>query len=134
MSKENVETVRRLVVAFNEGGLNSNAVLAFFDEDAIFEEPPEQPGATVARGRDAVKRLFSRFDETWEEHRSEPSEIRAVDGERVLMLSVERFRSRDGLEVSQPCGQIFTVRAGKVLRWQAFWEPANAFEALGLRT
>src|SRR5262245_34828714 len=102
MSRKNVEVVQRLVDAYNEGGFGSPVTLDFFDLDAVFEEPPEQPGPIVARGRDAVAKTFGRFDEAWEVHRSEPEEIRAIDAERVLLLSVEHFRGRDGIEIAQP--------------------------------
>lgn len=132
MSQENVETIRRLVDAYNEGGLASEATLDFFAEDAVFEEPPEQPGPTVAEGRVAVAETFGRFDEVWEEHRSDPEEIRPIDSERVLLLTVDYFRGRDGLELTQPSGVVFTLRDGRVVRMQAFWERANALEAAGV--
>ncbi len=132
MSQENVEIVRRLVAAYNDGGFASKATLDFFDLDAVFEEPPEQPGPTVAKGRDAVARTFGRFDEAWDVHRSDPEEIRAIDAERVLLLSVEHFRGRDGIEIAQPSGTVFTLRSGKVVRMQAFWERRSALEAAGL--
>jgi ketosteroid isomerase-like protein len=132
MSRENVEVVRRLVAAYNEGGFGSQLMLDFFDVEAVFEEPPEQPGPTVARGRDAVARTFGRFDEAWEAHRSDPEEIRAIDAERVLLLSVDHFRGRDGIEIAQSSGTLFTLREGKVTRMQAFWERKTALEAAGL--
>src|SRR3954471_4900133 len=61
LSQENMEIVRSAAEAFNTGGLVS--ALDYFDEAAVFEEPPEQPGPSVARGRDAIRRIFSRFDE-----------------------------------------------------------------------
>jgi ketosteroid isomerase-like protein len=133
MSRENVEVVRRAVEAFNEAGMGSETTLSFFDEAVVFEEPPEQPGARMARGRESTSRLFAQFDEAWEYHRSQPEEIRAIDDERVLMLSVEHFRGREGIELAQPAGTIFTVSGGKIVRMQSFWERANALEALGLR-
>ena len=132
MSEENVEIVRRSVEAFNEVGMAESA-LRFFDPDGVFEEPPEQPAPTVAEGRDAAVEIFRQFEEAWEEHRSEPEEIRVIDEERVLVLSVEHFRGRDGLEITQPCGSIYTVRNGKIVRLQSFWERENALKALGLR-
>jgi ketosteroid isomerase-like protein len=131
MSQENVEIVRRLVEAFNSGGLGSDATLSFFDAAAVFEEPPEQPGPGVAHGREAVSRMFTQFDEAWETHQSHPDEIRVIDDERVLLLSVEHFRGRDGIEIDQPSGTIFTLRDGKIVRMQAFWERASALEAAG---
>ena len=131
MSQENVELVDRMVKRFNEGGIEA-AVSEFMAEGVEFREPPEQPGARVARGRDATVDYFAAFDETWAEHRSDPEEIRALGPEKVLLLSVERFRGRDGIEVAQPAGTIFTVRHGKVVHWQAFWSRETALEAAGL--
>ena len=133
MSRENVEVVRRAIEASNEFGFGSEAALSFFDEALVFEEPPEQPAPRVARGREAARQTFAQFDEAWEEHQSHPEEIRAIDDERVLMLSIEHFRGRDGIELDQPCGTIFTLRGGKIVRLQSFWDRANAIEAAGLR-
>jgi ketosteroid isomerase-like protein len=72
MSQENVEILMRFGEAFNEGGFGST--LSLFAADAVFEEPPEQPGPGVARGKEAVGRMFAKFDEAWEEHRSEPGD------------------------------------------------------------
>jgi ketosteroid isomerase-like protein len=130
MSQENVEIIRRLLEAFNEGG--AEKALSFFDAGAVFEEPPEQPGSTVAQGRDEASRAFVKFDETWEEHRSEPEDFRVIDDDRVLVFTVEHFRGRDGLEITQPGGHIFTLRDGKVVRLQAFWERENAVKAAGI--
>lgn len=44
---------------------------------------------------------------------------------------MDHFRGRDGLEVVQPCGTLFTVRDGKVVRMQPFWERSNALAAAG---
>jgi ketosteroid isomerase-like protein len=132
MSEENVEIVRQLVEAFNEGGMGAQATLNFFAPDAVFEEPPEQPGPRVARGRESVGRMFTQFDEAWEKHQSHPDEIRAIDDERVLLLSSEHFRGRDGIELDQPAWTIFTLRDGKIVLMQPFWDRVNALEAAGL--
>ena len=126
-----MDTMRRLVEAFNEGGMGSPATADFFDLDVVFEEPPEQPGASIAHGRENLRRLFGEFDKAWEEHRSEVEEVRAIDDGRVLLLGVEHFRGRDGVEISQPCGTIFTLRDGKIVRMQSFWERATALAAVG---
>jgi ketosteroid isomerase-like protein len=133
MAEENVEIVRRAVETFNEGGMGSEATLGFFDAAAVFEEPIEQPGPRVAHGRESVSRMFTQFDAAWEEHHSHPEEIRAIDDERVLLLSLDHFRGRDGIEIDQPSGTIFTLRGGKIIRMQAFWDRVNALEAAGFR-
>jgi ketosteroid isomerase-like protein len=131
MSQENAELIRRVVEIYNDHGFG--ATLGHFDDAAVFEEPPEQPGSTVAEGRDEVGRVFTQFDAAWEEHRSEPEEIRVIDSKRVLLLSVDHFRGRDGIEIVQPSGTVFTISGGRIVRMQAFWERENALEAAGLR-
>jgi ketosteroid isomerase-like protein len=132
MSQENAEIIQRLVESYNRAGISAAATLDFFDDAAVFEEPPEQPGPTVVEGRAAVARTFSAFDAAWEEHHSDPEEIRVIDAERVLLLSIDYFRGRDGIEIVQPSGTVFTLRDGRVVRMQAFWERENALEAAGL--
>ena len=132
MSRENVEILKRARPVFNELGMAAEETLSFFAGDAVFEEPPEQPSPTVARGRDAVGRTFMKFEEAWDEHRSEPEEYRVIDDERVLVLSIEHFRGRDGIEITQPCGTLFTFRDGEITRMQSFWERENALKAAGL--
>ena len=53
MSQENVEVIRRLVEAYNRGGIGAAVTLGLFDDAAVFEEPPEQPGPRTAEGPDA---------------------------------------------------------------------------------
>ena len=132
MSQENVEILRRFGEAFNEGGFGSEATLSFFHDASVFEEPPEQPAPRVARGRESIRRVFTEFDEAWAEHRSDPEEIRVIDDERVLVLTIEHFRGRDGIEIEQPSGTIFTLRDGKIARMQSFWERETALNAAGL--
>jgi ketosteroid isomerase-like protein len=130
MSQKNVEIVRRAVEAFNEGGIER--AQEFYAHELEFHEPPEQPAPRVARGRDEAAKLFGEFEEAWAEHRSEPQEIRAVGPDRVLLLSVEHFRGRDGMEVSAPGAQVFTISDEKIVRWQAFWDQQTALAAAGL--
>ena len=51
--------------------------------------------------------------------------------DRVLLLSMEHFRGRDGMEISQSSGSVYTFRDGRIVRLQAFWERENALEAAG---
>ena len=131
MPEKNVQIIRRLVATYNESGFGAQATLAFFAESAVFEEPPEQPGATVVEGRDQVARTFGQFDEVWEEHRSNVEEVRVIDAERVLLLTVENFRGQEGMKVSQPSG--WSSHSGRQGRANAgLLEPESALKAAGL--
>jgi ketosteroid isomerase-like protein len=132
MSEENIEILRRAVEAFNQAGIAGAVTDELFADDVEFHEPPEQPAPRTARGREAVKELFGEFDAAWAEHKSEPEEFRVLADDRVLVLSVERFKGRDGMAIDAPFAAIVTVREGKIVEWQAFWDRGSALEAAGL--
>ena len=131
MSSENEAIVARIVELYNERGIAA-AAEEYFSEDIEFAEPPEQPGARSARGREDTIRYFGEFAATWEAHRSEPERIEAVDEQRVLYLSVEHLRGRDGIEMAQPSASIFTLEDGEITGWQGFWNRESALKAAGL--
>jgi ketosteroid isomerase-like protein len=132
MSEENVGIVRQAVEAFNELGFDGFSVSALVTDDVEFHEPPEQPAPRVARGREEVRELGSEFDAAWTEHKTELTEIRAVPGNRVFLTTVEHFKGRDEIELEAPFASVFTLRDGKIARWQAFWDKQKALEAAGL--
>jgi ketosteroid isomerase-like protein len=133
MSQKNVEIVRQAVEAFNELGFDGIGVSDLIADDFEFHEPPEQPAPRVARGREQVRKLAGEFDAAWVEHKSEAEEIRAVDADRVLLVSLERFKGRDGIQLEAPFAAIFTLRDGKIVKWEAFWDKKKALETVGLR-
>ncbi len=127
MEADHLAVMRMAIDAFNEG--DSQAARDFLHDDIVFEEPPEQPAPRVAKGIDATTEMLSLFDEAWERHHTEVTELRVLDDDRVLLLSIEYFRGRDGIEVDQPCGTIFTFLGNKIVRMQPFWEQSSALEA-----
>jgi ketosteroid isomerase-like protein len=131
VSQENIEVIRRAAEAFNQGG--REAARRFFADDAEFHEAPESPSPRLGRGIEEAEKLFGAFEDTWAEHRTEIEEIRAVGKDRVLVFSVEHFRGRDGIELTAPAGSVFTLRKGKITRWQTFWDRQRALEAAGLK-
>jgi ketosteroid isomerase-like protein len=132
MSEENVEIVRRAVQEFNERGFEGVVDSDLIWDEVEFHEPPEQPAPRVARGREEVRKMGTEFDAAWEEHQSEPQEIRAVGPDRVLLVTVERFKGRDGIELETPHAAVFTLREGKILLWHAFWDKQKALAVTGL--
>jgi ketosteroid isomerase-like protein len=130
MSQENIETLVRLGQAFNEEGWNG--IFAFVAPEFEFHEPPEQPGATVFYGIEAARKGTARWAEAWTEQTSEVQDFRLLPDGRILVLTLERMRGRDGIAVEQEQGTVFTFKDGKVLRMQCFWDQSKAFEAAGL--
>ena len=135
MSRENVETVQRAVAAWNADDLA--AFLAELDADVEWH-PAIQPGlegaATTYRGHDGA-REFWRQDrgEAWERLTNRPQEFRDL-GESVVVLGRIDLPARvTGIEFSQEVGEVFDLRAGKIVRIRDFLTHAEAVEAAGLR-
>lgn len=129
MPRENLEMAQKFQAAFNQGGLEAAA--EFLDEDVEFSEPPEQPGATTFYGLQQVLEGFGRWSETWASQRSEVERVIDLD-DKVLVLHRETLLGRDGIEFEQPCGTVFEIRAGKIVRFASYWNQSTALEAVGL--
>jgi ketosteroid isomerase-like protein len=130
VTESNVEIALAAMEALNRDGWEG--LWRFADPEIEFYEPPEQPGATVFRGIDAARAGVERsWGQTWVSQHSVVE--RFVDlGERVFLLTVEHLRGRDGIEVTQPAGGILTFRAGKIVRFEAWWDRDTALRAAGL--
>ena len=135
MSRENVETVRRAVEAWNADDLD--AFLAELDADVEWR-PAIEPGlegkATTYRGHDGARKIWRQDrGEAWERLTNRPHEFRDL-GESVLVLGHLDLTARTtGIEFSQEVGEVFDLRGGKIVRVRDFLTHAEALEALGLR-
>jgi len=129
VSQENVEVLLHFGVEFNKRGWE--ALRDFAATDIEFCEPPEQPGTGTFRGLDAVMEALGRWSEAWERQSADPE--RVIDlGDTIVVLVLNRFLGRDGIELEQPGGNVITLRDGKIVRWAAYWTPESALKAVGL--
>jgi len=130
MSRENVELARW---AFTSDPLRFFSLL---DEDIELDvrRYAELPGAALAgRGREVVERYCREFWGTWAEYSAEPQDF--IDaGEHVVVEVHERGKGKgSGVPFEQMHTQVWTLRAGKLVRWQLFTDRAEALQAVGLR-
>jgi ketosteroid isomerase-like protein len=135
MSRENVETVQRAVDAWNADDLD--AFLAVLDAGVEWQ-PAIQPGlegkATTYLGHEGARQIWRQDrGEAWERLTNRPEELRDL-GESVLVLGHLDLTARaTGIEFSQEVGEVFDLRAGKIVRIRDFLTHAEAIEAAGLR-
>jgi ketosteroid isomerase-like protein len=135
MSQENVETVQRAIEAWNADDLD--AFLAELDADVAWH-PAIEPGlegkATIYRGHDGARKIWRQDrGEAWERLTNRPLEFRDL-GESVLALGHIDLTARvTGIEFSQEVGEVFDLRAGKIVRIRDFLTHAEAIEAAALR-
>jgi uncharacterized protein len=116
--------------AFFRGDVD--AVFRSFDPEVEFRPPPESPEFDTYHGHDGLNRAFSRWLGAWESIRfDEPDYVDA--GDRVLAAHHQWGRSKGkGVEVRLDVFNVFTVRGGKIVRYEMFYERAEALRAAGL--
>jgi uncharacterized protein len=130
VSQENVETVRRGYEAWNRGDLDQ--IGRMIADSFEWREASEVPGAGTHRGRAEFDHYLRSFSHFWHEFEFEPIEIRAA-GDRVLAVVTERGRSaHNDIEVSQLFVHVWTLREGKAVRLEGFYDKAAALETVGL--
>jgi ketosteroid isomerase-like protein len=132
MSQENVEVIRDITAANNEGDFER--ALGHLADDIVLEAPAGIRGGTF-RGREAVGEWFGDwfriFD--WNVH-SDIREIAEVGDDGVLTVAVARGRGRgSGVEVEETFAFLHRLRDGKVTRMDGYLSREEAVEAAGLR-
>jgi ketosteroid isomerase-like protein len=131
MASEAVELVRKAVEAYGSDGLD--ALLRFTDPDLEFHEDPRFPEAGVYRGFDAFRAYVERFQEAFDELHFDVEELIDAGGGRVVGLVVTGGPGKSsGVDVRQPTAWIFTVRDGKVVRMDAYFDREEGLKAAGL--
>jgi ketosteroid isomerase-like protein len=130
MSPENVEIVRGITRAINEG-----------DVDRVIRNTTEDAVLIVARsavegpfvGHEGVRRFFADNSQNFEVFELREDEVRDVGDDCVLSVGTAHVRGRrGGVETDIPFAGITTVRNGRVSRWEDFRERRLALEAVGL--
>ena len=129
MSGETAAVVRAGFGAWNAGDMD--ALREIFDPGVTWR-PPEgwpEPGPFV--GREAVMRWFEQLREAYDDYVTEliGDLIEATD--RVVVSQVWHGAGR-GPEADIESTGVFTVRNGRVIDVEQFWDRAEALEAAGL--
>jgi ketosteroid isomerase-like protein len=84
-------------------------------------------------GIEAFTSITGEFDDTVRDFRMDVE--RFIDGgDRVAVIATMRGHgSASGVEIERRHGSVWTIRDGKARRFQWFYEPDEAIEALVLR-
>jgi ketosteroid isomerase-like protein len=131
MSQENVETLRRVIEAWNQR--DEDLAVSYMASDV--EWAPAGPAAverTVYRGREECARGFAAVWETWDEFHFKETEARDL-GDSVLWLGHVQMRGKTShVELDQEFANHVVLVGGKIVRVRAFLTWAEALEAAGL--
>ena len=115
------------------------------DFDAVARTPWLDPefefhsalSATEGRhhvGAPGLREWAAEMDSVWADFRIELTDWREVPDGRILVLYRVRGRARgSGIPLDARTAQVWTLRDGRLWHNQSFADPAEAFEAVGLR-
>ena len=128
MSEENADLVRR--------GIESvDAFWAMLDEYVVWDlrNWPVTPGIdSVVVGRDAVIQASRRYWGAWKDYRMDIQEVFDA-GQSVVVIFREQGRGKSsGAPVARQHTQLWTFRAGRIVRWESFRTREQALDAAGL--
>jgi ketosteroid isomerase-like protein len=129
MSQENVEIVRAGFEAWNAGDMH--ALRELYDPDVIMRavEGWPEPGPYV--GREAVMRQFEQMRDTWDSDTVELITPFIDIADHVVVRYLWRGMG-EGPESNMELTALFTLRKGKVINQEFFWDHSEALETLGL--
>jgi ketosteroid isomerase-like protein len=130
MSRENVETLRAAMEAFNRR--DGEGFGAMFAADVEIVPVRAALEGTVYRGRDAAAQYCGAVDESWENLRWEVEEIQD-GGDWVLALGRIEGRGRDsGAAIEVRAGWVARFREGLVKSFHTHPNRADALKDVGL--
>ena len=132
MSQENVELVRHLY----EDGLierDPEELLELAAPDIEYVNPPYAVEPGVRRGLPAVARAMRAFAEVWEESRHELQELFDCGDIVVAAVNWHTRGRRSEREIVNEEAHSWTLREGRIVRFEWGQDLVKALEAAGLR-
>jgi ketosteroid isomerase-like protein len=130
MSRENVESVRRIYEAWAQGDFRTR--IGDLDQHVVLVIRSDFPEFGVFLGLDGVRDFMRRFLEQWEQLTIEATNLRAV-GDTVLAQIVQHGKGRaSGIAGDNRYFQLFTFRGQKIVRIESIMSEGEALEAVGL--
>jgi uncharacterized protein len=119
-----VDQLRRGYEALNRGDVS--VVLELLDPEIEWYEPAPSPDAGSHRGRDSFEQFFRGWIESFDGFRVEPEEV-VERGDQLIAVVRQSGRGRaSGVEVEARLAHVWTVEAGKAVRWEAVADADHA--------
>jgi ketosteroid isomerase-like protein len=129
MSQENVEVVKAAFEAWNAGDMD--VLREMNDPDVIMRMPEDWPEPGPFMGREAVMRQLEQQRETWDTDTFELISDFIDAADRIVVRFIWRGAGH-GPESNIEATGVYTVRRGRILAIEHFWDHAEALETLGL--
>ena len=122
MSQEHIEVVRRLFVGFDRE--DWAAALELFDQAVEWSSTEG-----IYHGPEGVLNSLVEWFEPWEEHHVEVDEVIDIGDQVLAVLHLSARARQSGMEIDQRFFQLYTVRAGRIIRMAEFLTRDEAVEA-----
>jgi ketosteroid isomerase-like protein len=129
VSQKNVEIVRAGFEVWNAGDMD--AFRELFDPDVILRMPEGWPEPGPYVGLEAVMRQLEQQRDTWDADTFELISDFIDAADRVVVRVIWRGAGQ-GPESNIEFTGVYTVRKGRILSIEHFWDHAEALEAVGL--
>jgi ketosteroid isomerase-like protein len=129
MSQENREIVRSLFEMWNARDMDGLREL--YDPNVIVRAPEGWPEPGPFVGPEAVMRQWNQMRETWNADVLEPVSDFIGSADRIIVRFIWRATGH-GPDADLQLTGVWTVRDGKIVYTEFFWDHAEALEAVGL--
>jgi ketosteroid isomerase-like protein len=136
MSQENVEVARKLWVQLIERSAARNATGTFvdpaWDPDVEYVEDPRWPGGGSYRGADAIQDRFAEYLEIFGAVELSLKEMLDGEDDIVSIFRARGVSAQTGLPFEHDWAYVWTFHDGRVVKWRAYFDKAEALEAVGM--
>ena len=130
MSEANVELVAEMYRAFH--GERPVDAMSYFSDDVVVDVTSRVDGGT-GRGRDDLTRIIGQWLGMFDDWHEEIEQVRGT-GDLVCVVAVQHGRGKDsGIEAQMRYAIVYEVRDSTIAAMTLYRDPAEAFEAAGLR-
>jgi ketosteroid isomerase-like protein len=130
VSQADVEVVRAAFDAYLRD--DEPAMLELVAPDVVVTQFPDQIDVHDYHGHEGLRQVMADWIGAWADWSIELLDAREADG-LVLATAVQRGRGkRSGVPMQSEVAFLFTLRAGKIARWQMFRSEREALKTVGL--
>jgi ketosteroid isomerase-like protein len=130
MSRQNLEIVKGVFAAWNAGDMA--AYREVLDPEVILRSLQNWPEQGPWVGPDAAMRQFEHVRDTWDSDTVDPITEFVDIADQVVVRWAWHTTGGHGPDTGLELTSIYTVRRGKVVMIEFFWDHAEALEAVGL--
>jgi ketosteroid isomerase-like protein len=130
MSQENVEIMRGFFERWGRGDFNTGEA---FDPEVEFARYGGEVVTTrQARGIDGLTAAVLELLGEWTDARWEAERFVDIDDRVLVLARLRGVGKRSRVPIDHLEASVFSLRGGKIVRWDTYWEPSDAYRALGI--